>query len=68
MYLKPVYYLTKATLSPQKSQKQEIYRTAGKMETSCFSDIPITLVPDGAHMKWQLRSTGQECSIGRRAV
>lgn len=31
-YLKTVCYLTKATLSPQKSQKHEIYHTAGKME------------------------------------
>lgn len=65
MYLKPVCYLTKATLSPQKSQKQEIYRTAGKMEISGFLDIPITLVPEGTEMKRQPHSTGQECSTGR---
>lgn len=68
MYLKTVCYLTKATLSPQKSLKHEIYRTAGKMEISGFSDILITLIPDGAHMKWQLPSTGQECPTCRRPV
>lgn len=30
MYLKAACYLTRATLSPQKSQKHRIYPTAGK--------------------------------------
>lgn len=50
MYLKPLCYFTKATLSPQKSQKNEIYHTAGKMEISDFSDILATLGPNGVWM------------------
>lgn len=55
MYLKPVYYLTKATLSPQKSQKQE------KWKLQAFRTFP-SLSSQMAHT-WSGSSAARDESV-----
>lgn len=54
MYLKPLCYFTKATYL-HRSHRNMKHHTAGKTEISDFSDILVTLGPNGVRMfKWQV--------------